>query len=335
MNEKQKSVALLSAVTIIVACSPDQGRALAPRPQQLDEEDDGDQMRFGPWSTPMNLGDTVNSTSNDNHPAISRDGLSLYITSDRPGGVNGVNAKAFSEIWVAQRERLDAAWGAPRNLGSVINVAGFNVGVPNLTPDGHRIFFNSTQPGGCGAADLWVSHRKNKHDDFGWETPVNLGCTVNSAAAETAPTYFEDEETGIVTLYFTSTRPGIGGNDIYASTLGDDGAFGPPAIVAELSTRFDETRTAIRRDGLEFFFASNRPGGLAPSGIGANDIWVSTRTKTTDPWSAPQNLGRPVNSEFEDGAPALSWEGTTLYFYSRRHPEDPKRTDRDLCVTTR
>src|SRR2546425_7212899 len=93
-----------------------------------------------------------------------------------------------------------------------------------------------------------------------------------------------------------------------------------------------DTRTAIRRDGLEMFIASNRPGGLAPSGIGANDIWVSTRETTTDPWSTPVNLGRPVNSEFEDGAPALSWDGTAMYFYSRR---PVGFGDRDLWATTR
>src|SRR5260370_6165921 len=47
------------------------------------------QRHFGPfsdWSEPVNLGPVVNSKFNDQHPAISADGLSLYITSDRPGG---------------------------------------------------------------------------------------------------------------------------------------------------------------------------------------------------------------------------------------------------------
>src|SRR5262245_36316262 len=41
---------------------------------------------FGPWSAPINLGPVVNPAFNDQHPAISPDGLSLYITSNRPGG---------------------------------------------------------------------------------------------------------------------------------------------------------------------------------------------------------------------------------------------------------
>ena len=49
------------------------------------EGDDGE-IRWGPWSPPVNLGPVVNSKFNDRHPAISPSGLSLYITSDRPGG---------------------------------------------------------------------------------------------------------------------------------------------------------------------------------------------------------------------------------------------------------
>src|SRR6516165_10818448 len=55
------------------------------------ERDDNDERLgpFGPWSTPINLGPVVNTTFDDNHPAISKNGRSLYISSTRPGGVNG------------------------------------------------------------------------------------------------------------------------------------------------------------------------------------------------------------------------------------------------------
>src|SRR5215469_2662858 len=46
---------------------------------------------FSDWSEPVWLGPVVNSTFNEEHPGISRDELSLYISSNRPGGVNGNN----------------------------------------------------------------------------------------------------------------------------------------------------------------------------------------------------------------------------------------------------
>ena len=192
------------------------------------------------------------------------------------------------------------------------------------------MFFSSDRPGGLsGLNDLYVSRRSNKHDDFAWQEPVNLGPVINSPQADDAPNYFEDEETGIITLYFASTRSAGGNEHIYVSTLGDDGTFGAAVLVPELSSTSNETRTSIRRDGLEFFLAPTRPNGL----IGKNDIWVSTRDSTLDPWSMPVNLGPTVNFAGEiTGAPALSWDGTTLYCYSTRLRGFGVR---DLYVSTR
>jgi hypothetical protein len=81
------------------------------------------------------------------------------------------------------------------------------------------MYFHSNRAGGCGLADLYVARRHDKEDDFGWQPADNFGCVVNGPFNDNGPTYFEDETTGITTLYFTSTRPGGPGDfDIYAST---------------------------------------------------------------------------------------------------------------------
>jgi Tol biopolymer transport system component len=250
----------------------------------------------------------INTSFIDADPAISKDGLSLYISTDRPGGLGDL------DIWVSQRASVVDPWGPPQPLGPNVNSTAADL-APALSPDGHRMYFGSFRTGGCGGADIYVSHRHDAKDDFGWEPAVNLGCVVNTASDELFPTYFEDEALGTTTLYYASNRPGgVGDLDIYASTRsGDDGAFGPGALVAELSSSGRDSRTAIRRDGLEIFLASDRPGGL-----GDRDLYVATRASTLDAWSTPVNLGPVVNSVARDGAPALSFDGTTLYFFSRR-----------------
>jgi hypothetical protein len=283
-----------------------------------------DQPEYGPWGPPVNLGPVLNSPYNDQHPAISKDGLSLYISSDRPGGLGGM------DIWVSHRGSVDDPWGPPEDLGPNINSAGNDV-APSFTPDGHQMYYHSTGRGGCGLADLFVARRHDKRDDFGWEPAENLGCVVNSAYADAGPTYFEDEVTGITTLYFTrQNNPPTSdqGYDIYATTrIGDEGEFGPAVLVPELSSPFRDTRTTIRRDGLEMIISSGRPGGS-----GSEDLWVSTRASTLDLWGTPVNLGPVVNSSAFDGAPALSFDGPTLYFFSERPGGFGKR---DLYVTTR
>jgi WD40-like Beta Propeller Repeat len=144
--------------------------------------------------------------------------------------------------------------------------------------------------------------------------PVNLGDGVNTAANELQATLFEDDATGVVTVYFTSNRPGgFGGDDIYASILQPDETFGPAVMVGELSSPSNDSSPFIRRDGLEMFLTSDRPttrGGL--------DLWVSTRATTDDPWSEPINLGPLVNTAAMDAGCTLSFHGTELYFSSNR-----------------
>ncbi|PYT46405.1 MAG: hypothetical protein DMG47_04855 [Acidobacteria bacterium] len=48
------------------------------------------------------------------------------------------------------------------------------------------------------------------------------------------------------------------------------------------------------------------------------DLSVSTRPSTSDPWSTPISLGPVVNSVGADNRPALSFDGTELYFQSTR-----------------
>lgn len=280
--------------------------------------------QFSSWSAPVNLGTTVNSGSYDWFPFVSKNGLSLYFTSatctvPTPGCHLGYGGH---DIFVSQRASVNDPWGAAQNLGPTINTAD-DEGSPTLSADGHLMYFASTRPGGFGGADIYVSRRHNKRDDLGWQAPQNLGSGVNTISNENGPEIFEDEETGVTTLYFDSNRAGgpgpLGddgthnGNDIYMSILQNDDTFGAATLVAELNTPSIERQTTIRRDGLEIFFGSNRPGGY-----GFFDLWVSTRATTSDPWSPPVNLGPVVNTAFTDGGPAISADGTVLYISSNR-----------------
>lgn len=277
-------------------------------------------QQFSPWSVPVNLGPVVNSASNDQHPTLSKDGLTLIFASDRPGGFGDF------DLWVSQRDSLDSSWQTPRNL-TMLNSSSRDF-APYLTSDGHWLFFHSNRPGGCGGMDMYATHRQNKRDDFGWEPPLNLGCTLNSPVDDAGPTFFEDDTTGILYLYFTRnyTPANPAGFDIYVSTCTADldscnrqQLWNPANLVPELSSPSRDTRTAIRRrDGLEMIISSGRAGG-----VGNEDLWVSTRESTQDAWSIPVNLDPDitspvVNSTAFDGAPALSWDGQTLIFFSQR-----------------
>ena len=77
-------------------------------------------------------------------------------------------------------------WSAATNLGATINSAAGEFG-PALSPDGNSLYFGSNRAGGSGLADLWVAKRADKNAP--WQTPVNLGPTVNSTAMDNVPNF--------------------------------------------------------------------------------------------------------------------------------------------------
>lgn len=75
---KNPVVALRAAPALVLAL------ALAAADQQ-----------FSNWSSPVNLGSTINTESRDGCAFISKDGLSLYFASDRPGGSGGLDISSL------------------------------------------------------------------------------------------------------------------------------------------------------------------------------------------------------------------------------------------------
>ena len=274
-------------------------------------------MQFSDWAPAASVESIPGTTSvfntafQDGCPAPSKDGLTFYMASTRPGGYGGI------DIWVAQRESADDPWGDPVNLGPTINTAADEF-CPGPLRNGHGLLFVSTRAGGCGLSDMYISRY---HEKRGWLAAENLGCTVNSAADEASPILVEYD--GLTEFYFSSTRAGgvtseapgaiAGDSDIYVAPVAQDGSIGTPVPAPGLNTAAGEFRPHVRRDGLEIFFDSNAPGGS-----GGLDIWTAVRESTGDAWWPAQNAGPNINSSGNETRPYLSWGASTLYFGTTR-----------------
>jgi Tol biopolymer transport system component len=262
-------------------------------------------QNFSDWEPPTPL-TAINTAFVDGCPFISKDGLSLYFASNRAGGAN--------DIYVAHRSSLDSEWGTPVNVTAVNSTAADEC--PTLSIDGHLLFLVSRRAGGCGGSDIYVAFRKFTKDNLGWGTPQNLGCVINTTYDEVTPSHFEDDDTGAVYLYFHSNRPtGAGGplgTNIFVSQQQANGTFGAADLVPGVNSNFNDQRPNIRRNGLELYFESDRGGGA-----GGSDLWVATRSTTSDFWGTPINL-TVLNSAVMDGRPSISAHGETLYFMSSR-----------------
>ena len=145
--------------------------------------------RTSPWGPATNLGAPVNSKDRDFGVWVSSDGLELYFTSNRPGGLGSF------DVYVSKRATPQDTWGDPVNLGAAVN-SPFNEQAPCLSPDGLLLVFLGTRPGGFGGVDLWMTRRVNHSAP--WEPVVNLGPMINGPSNEYMPCLAPDGST----LYF-------------------------------------------------------------------------------------------------------------------------------------
>jgi len=274
---------------------------------------------YGSWSQAVRVESipgtdpSFNGAALDGCPFVSRDGKTFYMASNRTGGLGGI------DIWVSKRASVDDPWSAPANVGAPVNSEA-NDFCPTISRDGHLFYFVSNRAGGCGGDDVYTTRLR----PGGWDPVENLGCEVNSSANEASPFPLPERAEGPV-LYFSSTRSG--GGDLFRS-VSHGGVFGPAEALAGVnSPTANDGQPNLRRDGLEIFFFSTRPGGL-----GAQDLYSATQASVKEAWSTPVNLGPLVNSAAGDTRPSLSWDGTTLYFGSGRPGGDG---DSDHYVTTR
>ena len=164
---------------------------------EADETPAKEEVPAGQWSEPtlVVLGDTA---YNYLYPAVSSDGLTLYFTSDMPGGFGGY------DLWKVSRKSTADDFGRPVNLTSIINTPGREV-MPVLRNDS-LLYFSSDGHPGIGGQDLFMA-RLNPNGK--WSTPANLGVPINSSYDEMSIVFYPDQARSNVVErgYFSSNRP--------------------------------------------------------------------------------------------------------------------------------
>ncbi len=257
------------------------------------------------WRDPADLPAAINTSVDEYGPALSADGLSLYFAR-RTAGDAGLDM--FVSV------KTPAGWSEPRAL-DMLNSEGDDLD-PVLSSDGRALYFCSNRPGGSGDYDLWVTRRVGGS----WETPVNLGPSINSRGNDYGPSLTPD---GAI-LYFASDRRPSGDVEVRAPGASVSGVPRPdfdlysldltepdasPVAVDGLNTLHNETAPAVSPAGDFLYFASDRPGGQ-----GDFDLYRSRRFNGAH--LPALNLGVPVNTAGAELDPAVSLEGFGLYFTS-------------------
>ncbi|RDK84887.1 OmpA family protein [Marinirhabdus gelatinilytica] len=213
-----------------------------------------DMDSLGYLSNARGLDGDINTKYHESSTTFSKDGTTVYFTRN-----NFIDGKKGKDKNKTIRLKLYKATNNGDNNWANIEELPFNskeysVAHPTLSRDQKRLYFSSDMPGTLGMSDLWYVEIQG---DNSYGEPVNLGPGINTEARESFP-FISDEGN----LYFSSDgRAGLGGYDIYVTTLD---ANGMPTKIKNLgepaNSNQDDFGFIIREEKRIGYLSSNRDG---------------------------------------------------------------------------
>lgn len=197
----------------------------------------------------------------DGPACFNRKGNTIYYTHVErqltgPARINKM------KIFVSHR--VGDEWSDPEPFE--YNSTAYSVAHPALSDDDSLLLFTSDMPGGYGGMDLYMSRYENDR----WNSPVNLGPTVNSTGDEVFPHMVGN------TIYFSSNGwPSYGGLDLFSVHL-DSLEQQPRNLRYPINSGWDDLSLSFLNEH-KAYFSSDRPGGS-----GRDDIYGLERVAPSE-----------------------------------------------------
>lgn len=90
----------------------------------------------------------------------------------------------------------------------------------------------------------------------------------------------------------------------------------PKQVIRRINKKhYKESTLTFSHDSTEVYFVSNRPGG-----VGGKDVWKSKRRGNSNSgWTKPKNIGREINTIYDEEAVFLTRNDSVLFFSSKGH----------------
>ncbi|MEM1321308.1 MAG: hypothetical protein AAGG75_13720 [Bacteroidota bacterium] len=204
------------------------------------------------------------------------------------------------DVLMSTRLQADNTWSPPEMLPFSGQTAEFD---PLFHPDGKGVYYCSRPPYQKGqkrpGSKVWYTQREGD----GWATPVAI--PIKGPHEE----HYFCSATQDGTLYFNSAPTG----DLFKATQQDSGYVMEPLGAPIESPRHDAD-PFIAPDESYLIFRSYRQGGF-----GSGDFYISF--KLNGQWTSPENLGRPINTKYNEMCPYVTTDGRFFIFASNRLQE--------------
>ncbi len=298
----------------------------------------------------INFGSELNHCGLDYAPTISLDGRTLFFVSNRPGSVEDFTGALSHDVWL-----VDLYRGSQLKPGTPINFLALpeeklasetiaarqqlrlntnhNEGTFSIARDGKTVYFTGCDRiDGMGGCDIYAM----KIIDGKWGKPYNLGVLINSEFWDSQPAISPNGRR----LYFVSNSPkdrhlphaelnteSTSMNLWYSDFDVEFGEWTAATYAGPVINSDQDDWTPYLVDERTLIFSSNgHPGSL-----GGFDFYVSRQDEHGE-WTAPVNLGAPLNSPANDFCLTLSPGRDLMLFSSTRQDIEGAQGDFDLFL---
>ncbi len=230
----------------------------------------------------------------EHSPSVSPDGKMMIYQSNR---------MAPDKYRVYVRLKAGNSWLPPVPL-ILANAPVDNTAGPFITYDQNYLLLSSDNKQGKGDVDIWISKRLGP---LIWGLPENIGAPINTKGYDGFASISPDGKT----MYFVrecSDKKGYRDHTfgIYMSKKINGKWSRPQRMPAPINTSTSEFGPIILADGKTLVFSSARPGGF-----GGYDLY-KTEIVSNGRWSKPVNLGKTINTKYDDRMAAVPASGDII-----------------------
>ena len=189
---------------------------------------------------------------------------------------------------------------------------------PLLNAQENTMFFTAKKPDGLtdnkdDQGDFYEHIYFSEKVDNNWTQAKLMPSPINTKKSTSALYLSADGQYLLSSMVNNDKNIGPLGRGIFESYKKGNVWTDPQIFQNKVNTSYLETSANMDLNKNMVFFVSDRDGGL-----GGKDLWMIKKLDNGS-WSSPQNLGEPINTEYDEESPYFHSDGKTLYFSSKGH----------------
>ena len=272
-----------------------------------------------PYAFEVNNARNLNSLSSEFGPVFYNDGVMFAtdrIMSPEENKKSGWAGNGYLKLVFAKPKQKDDYYGdytLPQLVPEFFN-NGSNEGPAMFSKNGDEVFITRAVKSSDKSKDESENGQSNQLKIFSATKTGNKWSKMK-------PFFFNSNHYSVgypalspdgSSLYFVSdVDGGYGGTDLYVTSR-DGEVWTPPSNLGPIVNTFGNETFPFMADNGDLYFASD-----GHPGYGGLDIFVTR--KVGNVWLIPQNLGKPINSSYDDFALAM-YKNDSVGLFSANRP---------------